>query len=241
MNDIFSELIFKFTIIKRKGFVKSLYYDSGAAGKMFETLLNKKLDNKCLPDFESIEIKTLSNSNKYPITLFSCLPVKNGYTPGKVIEYLLNNYGYNKDIDCKCLMINVKDGKIKYCKNKFGFMIKVSNKWKKIYICIFYKNKIFDTSIHWNFNEIHNIFNTKLKHLVCVKYIQNITHSDKMFYYYNINCYVLKSFDDVLFAIKKGIITINFNFSISNGIVKYHGINFVIYENDLPFIYKKIM
>ena len=39
MNDIFSELIFKFTIIKRKGFVKSLYYDSGAAGKMFETLL----------------------------------------------------------------------------------------------------------------------------------------------------------------------------------------------------------
>lgn len=241
MNEIFSELIYKFTLIKQRGFVKSLYNDNGAAGKMFETLLNKKLDNKRLPDFKSIEIKTLTNSNKYPITLFSCLPSKEGYLSNEVMEYLLNNYGYDKDKNCKCLMINVKDGKIKYCKNNFGFMIKVSYKWEKIYLCIFHRNKIFDTSIHWNFNEIRNIFNIKLKHLVCVKYMQNITHSDKMFYYYRINCYILKSFDDVISAIKKGIITVSFNLSISNRCVRYHGINFVIYEQDLLSIYNKIM
>lgn len=241
MNDIFLEIVYKFNFIKRKGYIKSIYNDCGAAGKMFETLLDKKLDNKRLPDFNSIEIKTITNSSRYPVTLFSCLPVKEGYTSSETIKYLLNNYGYNKEDNCKCLMINIKDGKIKYCKNGFGFMIKVSHKWKKIYLCIFYKNKIFDTSIHWNFEEIYNIFDIKLKRLVCIKYAQNITHSDKLFYYYRINCYVLKSFDDVLLAIKNGIITINLNFSVSNGIIKYHGINFVIYENDLSFIYNKII
>lgn len=239
MNDIFLEIVEKFNLIKRKGYIKSIYNDCGAAGKMFETLLDKKLDNKRLPDFKSIEIKTITNSSKYPITLFSCLPVKEGYTSSETIEYLLNNYGYNKKENCKCLMINVKDGKIKYCKNGFGFMIKVSHKWKKIYLCIFYKNRIFDTSIYWSFEEIYNIFSEKLKQLVCIKYTQNITHSDKMFYYYRINCYILKTFNDVILAIKDGIITINFNLSFTDGIVRYHGINFVIFEKDLLRIYEK--
>ena len=68
MNDDFIEFKSKFNLIKQRGYIKSLYKDNGGAGKMFETLLNKKLDNKSLPDFKNIEIKTTTGLNKYPIT-----------------------------------------------------------------------------------------------------------------------------------------------------------------------------
>lgn len=240
MNKDFLDIQKKFFSIKRKGFIKSIYNDCGAAGKMFETLINKKLDNKQMPDFGTIEIKTILKSNKFPITLFSCAPSKNDCTQSETVNYLIDNFGYNTNSSCKCLMINVRDGKIKYCKNKFGFMIKVSYKWKRIFLCIFYNNKIYDTSIYWSFEKIEDIFFKKLNRLVCTKYIKNITHSDNLFYYYDINCYSLKSFDEVLEAIKNNIITINLNISINNGILRYHGINFVIYEKDLPIIYNKL-
>lgn len=240
MNDDFIEFKSKFNLIKQRGYIKSLYKDNGGAGKMFETLLNKKLDNKSLPDFKNIEIKTTTGLNKYPITLFSCTPSKSTYSSEKVLEYLINNYGYNVSNNCKCLMINIQENKIKYCKNKYGFMIKVSYKWKKIYLCIFYNRRIFDTSIYWHFNDIKNIFDKKLKYLVCVRYHNRIINNEKYFYYERSYCYCLKNFEDIIFAIKQGIISINLNLSISNGILRYHGINFVIYENDLEKIYNVI-
>ena len=240
MDKEFLDIKNKFISIKEKGYIKSIYDDCGAAGKMFETLINKKLDNKQIPDFGTIEIKTVSISNKFPITLFSCSPARADCTQSEAINYLLNNYGYNINSSCKCLMINIKDGKIKYCKNKFGFMIKVSYKWKRIFLCIFYNNKICDTSIYWKFEKIENIFYNKLNRLVCIKYIKNITHSDNFFYYYDMNCYTLKSFDSVLQAIKNNVITINLNISMNDGILRYHGINFVIDEKDLPIIYNKL-
>lgn len=240
MNNEFMELKSEFNLIKQKKYIKSIYKDNGSAGKMFETLLNKKLDNKQLPDFKNIEIKTTAGSDKYPISLFSCCPSKKNYSNNETLLYLINRYGYILHENCKCLMINVQENKIKYCKNGYGFMIKVSYKWKKIYLCIFYNRKIFDTSIYWTFDDIKNIFNKKMRQLACVKYNQKIINSNKYFYYHTLNCYFLKSFDDIIFALKNGIISINFNLLMNNEVFRYHGINFVIYEKDLLSIYNKI-
>lgn len=240
MNNDFLEIIKIFEKIKKKGYIKSLYVDNGAAGKMFEVLIDKKLDNKCLPDYKNIEIKTSIESDKYPITLFSCVPLKKNYSSYETLLYLIDNYGYITSNCCKALMINVKEGKIKYCKNHFGFMLKVSYKWKRIFLCIFHKNKIYDTSIYWKFDDIYSVFSTKLSKMVCINYKKKIIHSDKFFYYHNMHCYKLKSLDDIIFAIKNNIITINLNFSLFCGKLKYHGINFVIYEKDLNNIYNLI-
>lgn len=51
MNDIFDYLRNLFNDIKARRYIESCYYDSGAAGKMFEILINKQLDNKCAADF----------------------------------------------------------------------------------------------------------------------------------------------------------------------------------------------
>lgn len=239
MNN-FHEINKRFELIKKRGFIKSNYSDSGGAGKMFETLLGKKLDNKSLPDFENIEIKTTIKCNKYPITLFSCCPIKEKYTTLDTIQYLLYNYGYNKNSICKALMINIKDGKIKYCKNGFGFMIKVSYKWEKVFLLIFYKGKILDKSISWNFSDIKDKVTEKMLNLVYIKYLKNITHSDIYYYYYQMDYYILKTFSKVMDAIKHGIISVSLNISSTSGNLRYHGINFVINEKDLSYIYDKI-
>lgn len=70
MNDIFDYLRNLFNDIKARRYIESCYYDSGAAGKMFEILINKQLDNKCAADFFEIELKVSSVNSKYPITLF---------------------------------------------------------------------------------------------------------------------------------------------------------------------------
>lgn len=74
MNDSFNYLEKLFCDIKSRKYIESMYYDSGAAGKMFECLINKKLDNKCTADFMGIELKVSSMNSKFPITLFSSFP-----------------------------------------------------------------------------------------------------------------------------------------------------------------------
>ena len=212
MNDNFKYLKNLFYGIKSRKFIESKYYDSGAAGKMFEILINKQLDNKCAADFFEIELKVSSVNSKYPITLFSSFPKIYNKSFEDSIVYLISNYGYSCDNDVKKLSICVKSNKIKYCKSGYGFMLKVSYKWNKIYLCIFYKNKITCTKFYWSFEQLYKIFENKLK-----------------------NPYLL------IKAIEEGVIVINFNMILygSNNI-RYHGVNFAISYNNFHYIYEKI-
>lgn len=228
-----------FNRIKNQGFVKSQFYDSGAAGKTFETLLNKKLDNKQLPDYGDIEIKTVMDNSKYPISLFSCSISKANNNSNDSILYLINNYGYDIDYNYKALRINVKCDSIKYCKNGFGFMIKVSTRLRKIYLFVFHRGKLIDMSLHWNFDELNYIFEKKLKKLICVKYDKMTLGGMKYFSYHDFDYFELQSFAKIIEAIKNNIITISFNLNKKNKSLDYHGINFVIHYNNLKNIYNK--
>ena len=113
MNDNFKYLKNLFYDIKSRKFIESIYYDSGAAGKMFEILINKQLDNKCTADFFEIELKVSSLNSKYPITLFSSFPKIYNKSFEESIVYLISNYGYNCDNEVKKLAICVKSNKVK--------------------------------------------------------------------------------------------------------------------------------
>lgn len=239
MKNSYENFLKIFERIKKQGFVKSQYYDSGAAGKTFETLLNKKLDNKQLPDYEDIEIKTIMDNSKYPISLFSCSISKSNNNAKDSILYLLDNYGYNIVSNYKALRINVKCDKIKYCKNGFGFMIKVSIRLKRIYLFVFYRGKLIDMSLHWNFDELKYIFENKLKKLICIKYDKIALGGIKYFNYHDFDYFELQSFEKVIDAVKTNLITISFNLNKKNDLLDYHGINFVIYYKDLERIYEK--
>lgn len=241
MNDNFKYLKNLFYDIKSRKFIESIYYDSGAAGKMFEILINKQLDNKCTADFFEIELKVSSVNSKYPITLFSSFPKIYNKSFEDSIVYLISNYGYSCDNEVKKLAICVKSNKIKYCKSGYGFMLKVSYKWNKIYLCIFYKNKITCTKFYWSFEQLYKIFENKLKYLAYITYIQKEINGKKYIYYNNLIFYKLKNPYLLIKAIEEGVIVINFNVILhgSNNI-RYHGVNFAISYNNFHYIYEKI-
>ena len=241
MNDNFKYLKNLFYGIKSRKFIESKYYDSGAAGKMFEILINKQLDNKCSADFFEIELKVSSVNSKYPITLFSSFPKIYNKSFEDSIVYLISNYGYSCDNDVKKLTICVKSNKIKYCKSGYGFMLKVSYKWNKIYLCIFYKNKITCTNFYWSFEQLYKIFENKLKNLAYITYIQKEINGKKYIYYNDLIFYKLKNPYLLIKAIEEGAIVINFNMILygSNNI-RYHGVNFAISYNNFHYIYEKI-
>ena len=208
---------------------------------MFEILINKQLDNKCAADFFEIELKVSSVNSKYPITLFSSFPKIYNKSFEDSIVYLISNYGYSCDNDVKKLSICVKSNKIKYCKSGYGFMLKVSYKWNKIYLCIFYKNKITCTKLYWSFEQLYKIFENKLKNLAYITYIQKEINEKKYIYYNDLIFYKLKNPYLLIKAIEEGVIVINFNMILygSNNI-RYHGVNFAISYNNFHYIYEKI-
>lgn len=241
MNDIFDYLRNLFNDIKARRYIESCYYDSGAAGKLFENLINKQLDNKCFADFFGIELKVSSPYNSYPITLFSSFPKIYNKSFEDSISYLITNFGYTCDNGIKKLSINVKSNKIKYCKSGYGFMLKVSYKWKKIYLCVFYKNKIICTKFYWSFEQLYEIVENKLKNLAYISYMQKNINGEKYINYCDMIFYRFKKPIFLIKAIEDGIISINFNivlYSLDN--IRYHGVNFVIYYKDFSFIYEKI-
>lgn len=241
MNESFKQLEKLFLDIKSMRYIEAQFNDCGAAGKTFEKLINKDLDNKQLADFLGIEIKVSSFINKYPITLFSLFPESYNKTSEESIRCLISNYGYSNNSFIKKLAINVKCNKIKYCKNRFGFMLKISYKWKKIYLCVFHKNKVIDTSFSWSFKKLYIIFEKKLKYLAYVTYFQKRIYSKRYFYYYDMIFYILKSYGSFIKAIEDGIISVSFNISLDySNILRYHGVNFVIYYKDFNYIYDKI-
>ena len=241
MNDNFNYLEKLFCDIKSRKYIESMYYDSGAAGKMFECLINKKLDNKCIADFKGIELKVSSMNSKFPITLFSSFPKMYNKSFEESISFLISTYGYNCENNIKKLTINIKSNKIKYCKNGFGFMLKVSYKWNKIYLCIFHKNKIIFNKFYWTFEQLYNIFECKLKNLAYITYVQKEINGKKYVYYNNLTFYQLKKSSFLIKAIEKGIISISFNMILyGSQTIRYHGVNFVIHYNDFDSIYDKI-
>lgn len=239
----FNELQDIFKEIKKKGYisVSCNNNDDGTPGKLFEMLINKKPDNKCKADYKGIEIKVINDKPIYPLTLFSYCPIMYNKTTDDTIKYLLNNYSYSVKNDGKKLVIGLGDGKIKYCKNGFGYMIKVSYNHKKIFLCIFYKKKLIDNSIYWAFDNIKRIIDNKIEKLALITYFSKKMQNQKFYYFSDINFYAIKSYEIFLNAIKTGIIKINFNISMDKiGKINYHGINFAINKNDIDTIYEKI-
>lgn len=100
MDNNFNELINKFKEINSQGYIKGINNNIiNSAGLTFESLLLKKADSACLPDFKDIEIKTTQRFSRYAIALFS-----SSFDGPSLYEanYILEKYGsVDKDITNK--------------------------------------------------------------------------------------------------------------------------------------------
>lgn len=234
-----------FLSINKMGFVESKFKGSGAAGKTFETLIGKKGDSKCLPDFKDIEIKTHINNVKYPITLFSCMPEINESNSNHMLISFVKNCGHN-GINNKNIYFNSK-----IYLNDICFSL---NHFTKSYIDFKKQEIIIDfvsydleliNKMTWPIRKIEKIIENKIKTLAIITVNRIWTGESIKFRYKNIEFYKYKGNKNFIESLKSRNIYISFNLSLQRineeNKLKYHGISFVINIENINSLYRKIL
>lgn len=247
MFDNIFELKDKFDSVSKLGYVKAISDNYSAIGETLEKLLGIDANNSTKADYKGIEIKVKGSNSNFDISLFSITPKcdKCVFVP----EDLLNNYGYySVKQKRKVLYSQVFANKIYSGNSKFRFFLNVDKESKKIFLFIFDSSyQIVEKNFFWLFDDIYSRLNDKMKFLALVKV--SIKNFDNWFYYkyYNISFYKLKSFDQFIDLIDKGVVYIDFNiggytFDKNTSKIKldYHGTRFVIPEKDLLLMYDEI-
>ena len=243
MQKKYLNLYKKFDEIRQIKWIKSMRKGPTGVGYTFETLLGKNEDNKQLPDYDEIEIKTMKYFSKKKIHLFNCSPEsedeqmiqkiieKLGYPDKEYPEYKVFNISINAKNSTYLgykklqLIINYKEEKIVLeAKTIFG---------KKINIDLF-----------WSFKTIENIIMNKMKKLAIIKACSKKINNEEYYYYTRIEFYEIKKFEEFIKLIEKGIITITFKIGIWKveekfGKIHDRGTDFSIQEKDIELLYNK--
>lgn len=238
MKENFKILREKFNEIKNIGLIESMRYGTTGIGYTFETLLGKKEDSECFPDFCGIEIKTKLGYSKSPMTLFNCIPKRNNES---AINYILNKYSWNLRKES----IFVFSNEI-YCtqtseKYGYNFKLKLDYLGKRI-IMQSYKNNILQEDVcYWDFNDLNKKLNTKLKYLAII-YGYPYKIKNKLYYkYLKMNTYKLKGFFEFLKLVSENKISIQFYLKRNtDNTIENHGVSFRIDNNSIEDLFFKL-
>ena len=163
------------------------------------------------------------------------------------IKRLLDKYGYRrKSIGFKMLSGTVFANKLTRIGLDYYFSLHINYKEEKISLLIFNKDKkLIDNETYWNFSEIEEALNRKLKFLALIQVWPTEKEGIKYYKYYRYDLYKLSNFYTFLNLIEKEIISISFSVNIYYDKDKYgkihdHGTNFNIKKEDLDKLFFKI-
>ena len=245
MEESIKLLLKKFYEIRELGYVKTTRGGSTGIGKTFEDLLGKAEDRSTNPDYYGIEIKTkLVNSDKYT-TLFNLTP------KGKEqfeIKRLVKTYGYpDKTMkSCKILNATIYDSCLSCIAAKYFMGLIIDYKQRKIFLKVINMNMdLLENYVFWDFDELEERLNKKLKYLAVVNASKRYTHGIAYYHYKRIDFYYLKDFNTFLKLIEQGIICITFHIGIvksgeRKGEIHDRGTSFRIKECNLTKLFDKI-
>lgn len=244
MNNII-KLDHEFKRIKELGWVKSITKGSAGVGMTFEYLLGKEFDNKCLPDYDGIELKARRCYTKSLINLFNANP----NSKENVSKYLVNNYGYPDYMykSCNVLFAEVDTLEKRKAGINYKFILKVFKKGKRVSLWIYDKDdNIMDcTTVYWTFEYLKNKLESKLKLLAVTVASRKFINDIEYFHYLMIRYYQLKNFNFFINLIEKGIISICIKISVYRngdkvGSIDDKGISFRIKYEDLDKLFTRI-
>ena len=133
LNNDFIDLKNKFDQIKKMGWIVSLRDGPTGVGYTFESLLSKCEDNLQLPDYKSIEIKTIKYFGKRKIHLFNATPKSiYPFTTTRILKY----YGYPDKDYPEYKVFNISVNAIEEKKVGYNYLkLRVDRKKRKIYLC----------------------------------------------------------------------------------------------------------
>lgn len=237
-NDI-KELNKIFENIKKTGWIKSRRKGTTGIGYTFESLIGKEEDSFPLPDFKSLEIKTIRKNSRRNVHLFSINPDGDVDNP---IQKILNVLGYKKfggqEIRCWIDVYVNKIIQLGYYKRVF---IKVNRNRKKIeLIALNMNNEKYNLNVSWSFDKIQERLNNKIKYLAVIIADSKIINNEEFFYYENINYYKVKNFDQFISLIENGKIIVSIKVQKRNGKYGGHGMDFTIPERIIEELYEKL-
>ncbi len=213
-------------------------------GYTFEQLLNKEEDNKPIPDFEGIEIKTLKYFSKRKIHLFNATPDGDYLFPIKRVQTKLG-YPDKEYPQFKVFCVSLKANEFKSIGSK-KIKVQVNREKEKIEVIAYnmFGWKM-DINVSWSFELLEKSLITKLQNLAIVKSCYRRIKKEDYFFYTGISFYKLKDFETFLELIEKGIIPITFKIGLHKdpekfGITHDRGTDFAIMEDDIPLLFNKI-
>lgn len=201
----------EFKRIRKMGYVKSSRKGLTGVGKTFEDLLGKKEDNLDIPDYLGIEIKTKLGYSNSHITLFNLTPTGNVET-----QRLCQTYGYPDKVipSKKVLNISITTTPTLIA-NKYFFNLKVDHFEKKIILIIKDRNNnILEQSVYWSFDNLKEKLEKKLQFLALVNAWSTIRNGERFYKYSEIKFYKLKTFENFIELINKGIICISIKMGV---------------------------
>ncbi len=242
-NNVY-DLYHKFSEIRKQGWIKTKSNDLQGVGFTFERLVDKEVDNFCLPDYKGIEIKTFELYTRQVIHLFNATPDGDFLYP---IERVLDSLGYPDTKEHKYKVFNMcaKGDEFTYCGYYKKMILKVNYDEKKIDFVAYRNNYNLNIGISWSFKLLEERLNLKLKYLAVIKARSNVINKEKYFRYEHFDFYVMKDFNTFIRLIEDGTIKITFKIGIFRsgkrvGQIHDRGTGFSIKYEDLEKLYEKI-
>ena len=238
------KLKMEFKQISALGYVKSVNNNSSGIGLTFEQLLGKKEDNFPIPDYYNIELKTKLAYSTKPISLFRLTPDGNDFFE---LKRLVKLYGYysKSSSEYKSLSCDVSSTNKTKIGNNFYFQLYLNYENQKLELYIYNKfERLIDSQSYWTFDKIKNALFRKMKLFALIKSYDTTRNGEKYYKYYKMTLYKLKTFNDFIYALSIGAVTISFSVDIyktglKKGLPHDHGVCFNIFEKDLETIFQK--
>ena len=242
-NDIIN-LTKEFNRIKKMGWIESMRRGSTGIGYTFETLLNKEENDFPIPDYNTIEIKTMRIRSKRNIHLFNATP-DGDYLFS--IERVLNNLGYPDRKEKKYKVFNWEIRGKEY--TKIGYYKKatliVNREKRKVDLIAYKDGKKLQLDTSWSFDLLKQKIELKVRYLALIRALSRKENDKEFFYYKDIFFYKIKSFDTFLNLINEGKIAVSFKINvyrkgIKKGQIDNHGTDFSIKERHIKELFNKI-
>ena len=168
MGKDMENLINEFNRIKKMGWIESMRRGSTGIGYTFETLLNKEENDFPIPDYNSIEIKTMRLKSKRNIHLFNATPDGDFLFP---IERVLNNLGYPDRKEKKYKVFNWEIESKDY--TKIGYYkkatIRVNREKRKVDLIAYKDGKQLKLDTSWSFELLKEKIELKIKYLALIR------------------------------------------------------------------------
>ena len=234
----------EFKRIKSIGLIKTFREGPTGVGYTFETLLNKKEDQKCKPDYGCVELKCRLGYSKSSITLFNCVPKRNGDSALKYIFQKYSHHRYGNVNDIKLFERKIFSN---YSIKRFDyeFKLKVDYYRLKIVLKSYYKNIFLEEVCYWDFKTLETKLQKKLTYLSVIKAYPYRKQENTFYKYVSMDVYKLRGFFEFLQLIEndKIFVSIYLKSALEDGTehnFRDHGVAFRIKPDCLEELFWKI-